>query len=105
MTSLVGPLSAPERGTGGEVSISPPPPEDAVVRVSAQSLNRLMGLAGESLVQARWLPSFASSLLELRKEHDRLAQAIEAAFHAVAVGTTPEQLTVMLADARRPLAA
>ncbi len=69
--------------------------------MSAQSLNRLMGLAGESLVQARWLPSFSADLLALKKEHDRLAQTLDAAFHAVAVGTRPEQLSVMLSDARR----
>ncbi|MEO2090366.1 MAG: Hpt domain-containing protein, partial [Gemmataceae bacterium] len=55
----------------------PPPPADAVVRVSAGSLNRLMGLAGESLVQARWLPTFSADLLALRKEYDRLAQALD----------------------------
>lgn len=100
---LVSVQHAPGEGSVQSASPTPPPPpaEDAVVRVSAQSLNRLMGLAGESLVQARWLPSFAASLLSLRKEHDRLAQAIDAAFQAVAVGTTPEQLAVMLSDARR----
>ena len=36
------------------------------MRVTAQSLNRLMGLAGESLVQARWLPSFSTALLSSR---------------------------------------
>ena len=45
---------------------APPAPRraEAVVRVTAQSLNRLMSLAGESLVQARWLQPFARSLLE-----------------------------------------
>jgi two-component system sensor histidine kinase and response regulator WspE len=79
----------------------PPPTEDAVVRVSAQSLNRLMGLAGESLVQARWLPSFSAELLTLRKSHDRLAQMLDAAFHAVAVGASQESLGLVLSDARR----
>ena len=49
----------------------------AVVRVAAQSLTRLLGLAGESLVEARWLQPFAKSLLNLRREHDRLADLLE----------------------------
>ena len=52
-------------------------PEEAVVRVTAQSLNRLMGLAGESLVQARWLDPFSTSLLKLKKQQDRLAESID----------------------------
>lgn len=39
---------------------------DRVVRVSADNLNRLMGLAGESLVEANWLQPFADSLFKLR---------------------------------------
>ena len=49
----------------------------AVVRVTAQSLNRLMGLAGESLVQARWLQPFATALLKLRKQQDWLASTLD----------------------------
>jgi len=76
-------------------------PAEAVVRVTAQSLNRLMGLAGESLVQARWLPSFSASLLSLRKQHDVLAVFLDEAFHAAAAGTPPEELVTLLAEARR----
>ena len=46
--------------------------KDSVVRVTAQSLTRLMGLAGESLVEARWLAPFSQSLLKLKREEDRL---------------------------------
>jgi two-component system sensor histidine kinase and response regulator WspE len=49
----------------------------SVVRVAAHSLTRLLGLAGESLVEARWLQPFAKSLLNLRREHDRLADLLE----------------------------
>ena len=41
--------------------------------MTAQSLNRLMSLAGESLVQARWLQPFSTALLKLKKQQDHLA--------------------------------
>lgn len=83
---------------------SPPQAAEAVVRVTAQSLNRLMGLAGESLVQARWLPSFSTALLVLKKHHDRLATFLDSAFHSVAAGAPLDQLTLSIADARRQAA-
>jgi two-component system sensor histidine kinase and response regulator WspE len=55
------------------------PPAEAVVRVTAQSLNRLMSLAGESLVQARWLQPFAANLAELKKHLDHAAARLDAA--------------------------
>ncbi|MBD2667133.1 chemotaxis protein, histidine kinase family [Richelia sinica FACHB-800] len=48
-----------------------------VVRVSAENLNRLMGLAGESLVEAKWLESFADSLLNLKSNQVKLAGLLD----------------------------
>jgi two-component system sensor histidine kinase and response regulator WspE len=56
---------------------APPAPAEAVVRVTAESLNRLMSLAGESLVQARWLQPFATSLQKLKKQQDHLAGLLD----------------------------
>ncbi len=56
---------------------------NAVVRVSAQSLNRLMGLAGESLVQARWLQPFSTALLKLKKHQDDVALLLDNLSHAL----------------------
>ncbi len=50
---------------------------DRVVRVSADNLNRIMGLAGESLVEAKWLQPFADSLLKLRKNQGELYNLLE----------------------------
>ena len=36
---------------------------DRMLRVSAENLNRLLSLAGESLVESRWIKTFAESLL------------------------------------------
>ena len=40
---------------------------DRVLRVTAENLNRLLGLAGESLVESRWVKPFADSLLRLKR--------------------------------------
>ena len=51
---------------------------DRVVRVSADSLTKLVGLAGESLVEARQLRPFVDSLLALRTTQARLCDTITA---------------------------
>jgi two-component system sensor histidine kinase and response regulator WspE len=59
---------------------SPQPPEivhNRMVRVSADNLNRLMGLAGESLVEAKWLETFADSLLKLKTNQVKLSSLLE----------------------------
>ena len=47
--------------------------------MTAESLNRLMSLAGESLVQARWLQPFSAALMQLKKHQDHLAGILGAA--------------------------
>jgi two-component system, chemotaxis family, sensor histidine kinase and response regulator WspE len=44
-----------------------------VLRVTAQNLNRLMGLAGESLVESRWLQPFSNSLLYIKKSINEIS--------------------------------
>jgi two-component system sensor histidine kinase and response regulator WspE len=58
---------------------------DRGVRVSGENLNRLMGLAGESLVEANWLLPFRDSLQKLRRHQNSLSKDVE-------------KLQVMLAD-------
>ncbi|QEH31897.1 Gliding motility regulatory protein [Aquisphaera giovannonii] len=52
-------------------------PADRVVRVTAESLTRLMGLAGESLVQTRRIRPFVDSLLDLRGRQSRLLETLQ----------------------------
>ena len=52
-------------------------PSDRVVRVSADNLNRIMGLAGESLIEANWLQPFADSLTILKKRQLELSKILE----------------------------
>jgi len=38
-----------------------------VLRLTAENLNRLLGLAGESLVESRWLRPFSESMQRLKR--------------------------------------
>ena len=49
---------------------SPPPTGESperVLRLTAENLNRLLGLAGESLVESRWLRPFSDSMQRLKR--------------------------------------
>lgn len=51
--------------------------KDRDVRVSAENLNRIMGLAGETLIEANWLQPYADSLIMLKKRHMELSKILE----------------------------
>lgn len=108
-----------------ETTLELPAPEasaaaEAVVRVTAQSLTRLMGLAGEALVQGRWLQPFATALLKLKKQQDHLESVLDSlAVRAATVrersgqplpygrgsdlssSDNPDQLATLATEARR----
>ena len=50
---------------------------DRVLRVTAENLNRLLGLAGESLVESRWVKPFAESLLRLKRLQHESGKALD----------------------------
>ncbi|WP_020472122.1 hybrid sensor histidine kinase/response regulator [Zavarzinella formosa] len=79
------------------------PTDEPVVRVTAARLNRLMGLAGESLVQARWLQPFAASLIRLKKQQDILGETIDVLAERISVGDRPDTLTRLIEEARKQL--
>jgi two-component system sensor histidine kinase and response regulator WspE len=86
------------------VAASTTMPTESVVRVTAQSLNRLMSLAGESLVQARWLQPFAAALLQLKKYQDHLTNQLDSVAQKLSADSRPESLAVPVAEARRQAA-
>ncbi len=51
--------------------------KDRVVRVTADYLTRLMGLAGELLVESRWLQPFSDALLHLKKNQYELSAIVD----------------------------
>ncbi len=52
------------------------PTAGRAVRVAPENLNRLLGLAGESVVAARWLDGFASNLRRVKRLQAGLAQSL-----------------------------
>ena len=61
---------------------------DRVVRVSADSLTRLVGLAGESLVEARQLRPFVDSMVHLRGRQMELCDQLSALEERLRTGDT-----------------
>lgn len=61
-------IKSKEENKKNEIKIiSPAPPDrDRVLRITADNLNRLMGLAGESLIESRWLHPFSENLQEIK---------------------------------------
>jgi two-component system, chemotaxis family, sensor histidine kinase and response regulator WspE len=74
------PASSPETSPVSPAASPPAALEsaDRVVRVSADSLNRLVGLAGESLIESRQLRPFIDGLLALRSTQVKLCNTIAA---------------------------
>jgi two-component system, chemotaxis family, sensor histidine kinase and response regulator WspE len=73
---------------------------DRVLRVTAENLNRLLGLAGESLVESRWLKPFAESLLRLKRQHNDLRKTLGGLRETLSVQALGEQTQAALADAQ-----
>ena len=48
-----------------------------VIRVDADNLNRIMGLAGETLISANWLEPFTDSLIQFKAQQLELIKSIE----------------------------
>jgi len=74
--------SALETAAGPAAASDAPPVEptaaaDRVLRVTAENLNRLMGLAGETLVASRWLEPFGDALLKLKNSQSEVAAELE----------------------------
>ncbi|RUL87563.1 hybrid sensor histidine kinase/response regulator [Tautonia sociabilis] len=61
-----------------EAAPAPSASAGGVVRVAAESLSRLLGLAGESLVEVRQLRPLVDALLEVRAQQVRLGEEIRA---------------------------
>ncbi|MER9655206.1 hybrid sensor histidine kinase/response regulator [Mesorhizobium sp. M0152] len=93
--SSAGPLVPAEPQTEGNVG------SDRMVRVTADSLNRLLGLAGESRMESRRLRPFTNRLLRLK----RLQSDLAAAFDDVRSMLPPkdERLAHALAEAQQKL--
>jgi two-component system, chemotaxis family, sensor histidine kinase and response regulator WspE len=87
---------------GGGAAATSPDGSDRVVRVTAESFNRLLGLAGESLVKGRWVSPFAQSLGRLKRLHQETATSLDHVRDSLPPGVD-ERTRTALADAQRQL--
>lgn len=50
---------------------------DRTVKITATKIERLIGQAGEVVVNSRWLPNFSKALLELKRSHTELLSILD----------------------------
>jgi two-component system, chemotaxis family, sensor histidine kinase and response regulator WspE len=74
--------------------------DDRVVRVSAENLNRLMGLAGETMVDTRRFRPLIDSLLHLKRQQNRLSLVLEHLRDGIEVGANADSLDAIARDAQ-----
>lgn len=93
----------PPEGTEQTVPVRAEEPRensDRALRVSVDNLNRLLGLAGESLVESRWLKPFGQSLLRLKRLHQESAKSVQSLCEAFPQGVLDERAQAALAEAQ-----
>lgn len=71
---------------------------DRILRVTAENLNRLLGLAGESLVESRWLKPFSVSLLRLKRQQHEAAKTLDGLREVLSRHAMSEPLQAALTD-------
>jgi two-component system, chemotaxis family, sensor histidine kinase and response regulator WspE len=91
------PVAVAMSGSDGSVPAAPKA-DDRVLRVTADHLNRLLGLASESLVESRWVSPFAASLLRLKRMQRDCGRALDELANGVGAG---EPSSLALDRARR----
>ncbi|MDD3149190.1 MAG: hybrid sensor histidine kinase/response regulator, partial [Candidatus Riflebacteria bacterium] len=67
------PLPAVQTASGKELESE----KENFVRVTSNNLNTLMGLAGEYLVEARWLAPFAANMQRQKKSHHEVGRLLD----------------------------
>ena len=73
---------------------------DRVLRVTAVNLNRILGLAGESLVESRRLRPFAESLSRLKRHHADLTHMLDSLRESLTGQAVDEQTQAQLLAAQ-----
>lgn len=65
--------------------------QERVVRISADNLNQIMALAGESLVEANWLQSFTDTMLQLKRQQQALIQQLDKLHEEASLAPSAQQ--------------
>lgn len=72
---------------------------DRYLRVTARNFNQLLGLSGESLVEARWLWPFCAALVRLKQQQSESIKALDTVRDLLPERSSP-QLSAALVHAR-----
>lgn len=75
-------------------------PTDGIVRVSANRINRLIGLSGEFMVASGWVNSYSNSLLAVKKRQNDLITTMENLRATLEESNIDEHSRVLLTDAQ-----
>ena len=74
---------------------------ERVLRVTADTLNKLLGLSSETLVESHWIAPFGASMLRLRRMQAGAVQALDSARAALAGQALDARAQAALDDAYR----
>ena len=89
---------ASARGDGATAMVTD---GERVLRVTADTLNRLLGLSSETLVESHWLAPFNASMLRLKRQQAAAGKALDTIRALLAAQQTDAQLDAALEDAAR----
>ncbi|MBI5769838.1 MAG: hybrid sensor histidine kinase/response regulator [Verrucomicrobia bacterium] len=102
---VTAPAAAPDPvATEQKASDGPKAGDSRVLRVTADNLNRLLGLAGESLVESRWLRPYGAAVLRLKRMHHDLTLSLDQLRDRLAAGTPDERVKEAFVESQRRLA-
>ncbi|UOF17319.1 hybrid sensor histidine kinase/response regulator [Lysobacter capsici] len=103
-TTAVGPSESHRTESPRNELVGDPIGEERVLRITARSLNRLLGLAGESLVASRWLDPYIHSLGRLKRLQGDSAAALDRLAEVAPSLARDQHAAALLAQARSQIA-
>jgi two-component system sensor histidine kinase and response regulator WspE len=83
--------SKPARAEAGLLPSRKKEGSERMVRLSAENLNRLLGLAGESLVESRWLQPFSGSMVRLKRLQSEVMDSLNGLRDSLQTGQISER--------------
>ena len=94
-------VSAPGKHSTGKLKKDSEEIEsDRILRVSSESLNKLVGLAGESLVESRRLQNYVNELSRIKNSQSELSKLIEKIYDVVTTEKAGSRIEEYLIDAQ-----
>jgi two-component system, chemotaxis family, sensor histidine kinase and response regulator WspE len=93
-------LPPTDQGPAAVIPIEPPTSEESerVLRVSAERLNRMLGLSSELVVDARQAQSQVQALLHMKKKHAEVLRTLDVLRDALSDLGTSERANIYLAQ-------